>query len=175
MAKNFVNLNSMDAKGLISGKVGGKNLARALGKLGPKVENRIINRALKREMERLTADIRSRTPDDTGELVDAISLKRKFKKKTGIVLFDIAVRGPHSRRAHLTEWGRDEFQADQVIGGGFTRTVTIGSTRPGARMFTRAWDSRKNKIVPKTNANIKLFVAKEWKKIARKAAKVKAA
>ena len=174
MAGNFVNLNTMDASGLISGIVGGKQLADALAALGPKVENRIVNRALKNEMEKLTADIRSRTPDDTGELVDSISLKRKYSKKNGVVLFDIASRGDVSKRAHLTEWGRDEWTGDQKIRGGNTRTITLASTRPGVRMFSNAWDSRKNDIVPRANYNIKLFVGKEWKKIARKAAKAKA-
>ena len=170
MAENFVHVNPSKSRALISGKVFGDQVERGLKALGPKVENRLVNRALKKELDKLTADIRSRTPDETGELVDSISLKRKFKKKDGVVLFDIASRGPVSRIAHLVEWGRDEWTGRQRFKRtGETREVTLASTRPGARMFSRAWDSRGPHIVPKANANIRIFVGREFKKIERRA------
>lgn len=178
MGSPKIQAESIDAKGFISGTVSGHDLAKALKRLGRKVENRIVNKALKLEMDKLHSAIQHKTPVDDGELEDSITLKRKYKKQAGVVLFDIASRGDVSRRAHLTEWGRDSYTLelwgdDARFVGAFDSyiegVVTFGSTRPGARMFTRSWDAAKNTIVPNTNARIKAFVFKEWRKINRAA------
>ena len=93
-----------------------KEIDRVLRQLPNELQKKAIFFALRKGAQVVAADMKNRVPVRTGDLRDSIADVRTAKKAArGGAQVRIGFRKPHSRRAHLTEFGTSTQPAQPFV------------------------------------------------------------
>lgn len=93
--------------------LGASALDKVLGQLPGEIGEAVLQRALRKGAALIVRAARKRVPVRSGELKRAIAVNKGRRKKAERLL--IGFRKPHSRRAHLTEFGTSTQPAQPFI------------------------------------------------------------
>lgn len=100
----------MAKKGGIEGAAA---LDKVLGQLPAEIGEDVLQRAIRKGAALIVKEARKRVPVRSGELKKAIAVNKGKARKAGRLF--IGFRKPHSRRAHLTEFGTSTQPAQPFI------------------------------------------------------------